>query len=248
VLAFTPVETMDPSDADLTTAALLGTDRLGRPFTDEEREAFSRQLRKGGFHEARAYGKLFAWRLARGEAGADDLVQRACLRLVRWGWDPAEVPLRARLVRLVWSEWTHEKRERKTSRGAEERFLREQQATAPAIHVREGPGEFATVNVAQSPEDQAARIQEELDEDRAAEVQLAKLRAAFQKAGDTVNLLWLDFTLEGVSDLQQMATRSARDVGQFYDAAKRRKRHVARLAAESNGVTYAEDENAESPS
>jgi DNA-directed RNA polymerase specialized sigma24 family protein len=248
VLAFTTVDDMDAPDAGLPPPALLGTDRLGRPFTDAERDAFGRQLRAGGFHEARAYGKLFAWRLARSEAGAEDLVQRACLRLVRWGWDPAEVPLRARLVRLVWSEWTHEKRERKTRRGAEEGFLRELQATAPAIHVRKNPGEFATVNVGPSVQDQAERIQEELDEDRAAEAQLEKLRARFEKAGDTVNLLWLGYTREGISDLQEMATRSARDVGQFYDAAKRRKRHVARLAAESNGVTYAEDEKAESPS
>ena len=246
MLAFTAAEsgeTMGTNEYDPRTAALLGTDRLGRPLTDAERDAFARQLREGGFREARAYGKLFAWRLARGEAGADDLVQRACERLVRWGWDPAEVPLRARLVRLVWSEWTHEKRERKTDRAAEDRFLREQQATAPAIHVRKNPGEFATVNVAQSSEDQAERIQEELDEDKAAEVQLGKLRAAFERARDTVNLLWLGYTLEGVSDLQEMASRSARDVGDFYDAAKRRKRHVARLAAESHGVTYAEEES-----
>lgn len=243
VLAFPAVATMDTPDAAPPTAAVLGTDRLGRPFTDAERDAFARLLRAHDFAGARLYGKLFARRLARSPAGAEDLAQRACLRLVRWGWDPAEVPLKKRLVRLVWSEWTHEKRERATDREAEARFLREQQATAPAIHVRKNPGEFATINVARSPLDEAERIQEEMEEERAARAQLDKLRDRFAKAGDTVNLLWLTYTLDGKTDLQEMARLSARDVGDFYDAARRRKRLVARMAAEDSGVSYAEEES-----
>ncbi len=243
VLAFTAVAEMTTPDADLATTALLGTDRLARPLSNDERDALQRVLRANGFHDAYARAKAFATRLARGRTGADDLVQRACERLVRWGWDPARVTLAKRLCRMVWCEWTHEKRERALAYRAEEGFLQERAATAPAIHVRKNEGEFRTINVQPSVEDDALRLLEEKEEEIAAQKQLDALRARFRAKNDTVNLLWLDYTLEGVSDLKEMAHRSARDVEEFYEAARRRKRAVMGLAAKANGVTYDEGED-----
>jgi hypothetical protein len=243
VLAFVDAHKEGTLDAKLPVAPVIGTDRLGRPLTNEERERFDKLLRAHDFLGARAYAVLFGRRLARSEAAANDLVQRACERLVRWGWDPNEVPLKVRLVRLVWSEWTHEKRERATASRAELGFVREQQANAPAIHVRSDSGEMVTVNVARSPADHAMRFEEEMQEEADAKAQLDKLRDAFVKAKDSVNLLWLGYTLEGETDLQEMARLSARSVEDFYAAAKRRKRVVERLAAEANGAKYDDEES-----
>jgi hypothetical protein len=69
------------------------------------------------------------------------------------------------------------------------------------------------------------------------------LRAAFEKAGDEVNLLWLKHALDGETDLQNMAAASGRDVGEFYAASKRRNRLVRRLLAEKRGVTYEEEDS-----
>jgi len=238
VLASSTLVKEDTPDAVEPVAPVIGTDRLGRPFTTEERKHFAKLLRDNHFLVARRYALCFGIRLTGRGAEAEDLVQRACERLVRWGWDPNEVPLKARLCRLVWSEWTHEKRERATARRAEAGFVREMQATAPSIHVRQDSGRMLTVNVARTPEDHAERLEEERQEEAEAETQLDKVRAAFVKAKDSVNLLWLGYTLEGKTDLQEMARMSARNVTEFYDAAKRRKRIVARLAAEAQGVTY----------
>ena len=73
-------------------------------------------------------------------------------------------------------------------------------------------------------------------------MKIEKLRAIFVKAGDEVNLLWLKLELEGLSDLQQMAAASGRDVADFYAAAKRRKRAVQRLLANEQGVDSVEEE------
>jgi hypothetical protein len=79
-------------------------------------------------------------------------------------------------------------------------------------------------------------------EQAAAAEQLERLRAAFEAAGDTVNLLWLQYQREDVSDLQEMADRSGRKVEEFYRAAERRKRHVRRIIARQNGVKDEESE------
>src|SRR5579884_2510178 len=92
-------------------APVVGTDRLDRPFTDDERAYFEQVLRAHDFRRARRYALLFARRLARSNEGAHDLLGRALVRLVRGGWNPNEVTLDKRLCRLVWSEWTHEKGE-----------------------------------------------------------------------------------------------------------------------------------------
>lgn len=90
-------------------------------------------------------------------------------------------------------------------------------------------------------EQQAVAREASQQAETAAKANLDKLRESFKKAGDEVNLLWLDYSLEGETDLQKMATRSGRNAEEFYRALDRRKRHVKRLLAESNGVTNEEE-------
>ncbi|HEY2513993.1 MAG TPA: hypothetical protein VGI39_24165, partial [Polyangiaceae bacterium] len=101
---------------------LVGTDTLGRPFTDAERRAADRLLARHGFASARLIALAFAQKKCRDRAMAEEVVLRAIERLVRTGWDPAEVSLVKRLNRLVFSEWTHEIAERKVRRESERRF------------------------------------------------------------------------------------------------------------------------------
>ncbi len=115
-------------------------------------------------------------------------------------------------------------------RRAEEAYQRE-------FEVREG----ATVP---SVEAQAAEREAKRDEQAFAEAQLATLRAAFEAAGDAVNLLWMDSALgaeSGAPDVQRLAAETGRDVTEFYAAAKRRKRAVLRLLAEGGGSSWEDD-------
>ncbi len=205
-------------------APFPGTNRLGRPLTNEERKDLEKLLRAHGFDGARRRAVLFGRRLLRGRGGGEDLAQKACLRLVRWGWDPNAVSLEKRLCRLVWSEWTHETEQDAKRRKAEERFLAEM-----AVH--EGTS-------ARSYEDYRARLAEEREQEEHAKAQIERLRRAFTDKGDSVNLYWLERTLEGETDLGKMARDSGRDVKEFYSAKARRDRIVARLVAEDNGVEH----------
>jgi hypothetical protein len=210
-------------------AAIVGTDRLGRPLTDEEKRRFGALLRAHDYPGAWLVALRFAHKLTRSRERAQDLMGRADLRLVRSGWDPREVPLAKRLCRLVWSEWTHADSESVAARKAEEGFVRE-------LEVTEG--------LKVPPHEEHVTAHEATAEARTkASVKLEKLRAMFEQAGDEVNLLWLKLELEGISDLQQMAAASGRDVADFYAAAKRRKRAVQRLLANERGVTLSEEES-----
>ena len=209
--------------AVLAMVAVLGTDRLGRPLTDEEKKRFGALLREHDYPGARLVALRFAHKLTRSRLRAQDLMGRVDLRLVRLGWDPSEVALVKRLCRLVWSEWTNATSEDETSRRAEESFLREMEVTEGLV--------------VRSAEERAA----EEEKRRAARVQLEKLRGSFEQSGDEVNLLWLAHSVDGETDLQKMAERSGRDVAEFYAAAKRRKRVVQRLLAEERGVAFEED-------
>ncbi len=158
------------------------------------------------------------------------LMGRVDARLVRHGWEPGDVSLVTYLCRLTWSEWTHATGESAKVRRAEEAYQRE-------FDVREG----ATVP---SVEAQAAEHEANRDEQAFAKRQLATLRAAFEAAGDVVNLLWMDRALgaeSGVPDVQRLAAETGRDVTEFYAAAKRRKRAVLRLLAEAGGSTWEDD-------
>jgi hypothetical protein len=207
---------------------IVGTDRLGRPLTNEEKRDTGKLLRAHDFAGACTVALLFARKLARTKQGADDLLGRAQLRLFRWGWDPNEVPLAKRMCRLVWSEWTNEANEKEKERAGEEGFLREMQETDQTV--------------TQSAEAETVRLDEDREAKDDAKVSVERMRAAFLEAADAVNVAWLDFTLEGVIDLQEMARRSGRDVTEFYGAAKRRKRLVKRWLAEKTGSRDEEDE------
>jgi hypothetical protein len=209
--------------AMLAILVVLGTDPLGRPLTDEEKKRFGNLLREHDYPGARLVALRFALKLARSRLRAQDLMGRADLRLVRQGWDPSKVTLVRCLCRLVWSEWTHAEGESETARKAEEGFLRE-------LEVTEG---LVVPSIEQRMAAEAKR--------REAQAKLAKLRAFFQAAGDEVNLLWLDRSLDEEPDLQKMAKETGRDATEFYAAAKRRKRAVQRLLAEERGVPFEED-------
>ena len=109
--------------------AYAGTERLGRPLTDDEKKRFGALLREHDYPGARLVALRFAYKLTHSIGRARELMGRVDLRLVRFGWDPAEVPLKNRLCRLVWSEWTHTVGDTEKGRKAEEAFLRDFEAT-----------------------------------------------------------------------------------------------------------------------
>jgi len=204
----------------------VGTDRLGRPLTDPEKNDLTALLRRHDFVGASMVALRFAFKLRRSKAAAQDLQGRANLRLIRLGWDPREVPLVKRLCRLVYSEHTNERSESETARKAEEVFVREH-----AIQVgRSAP----------SAEDAAAAIEAEREAAARGRAKLESLRALFTEAKDEVNLVWLNYSLDDIDDLGEMARLSGRDVKDFYLAADRRKRHVRRLLARTPGAERAE--------
>jgi hypothetical protein len=206
---------------------VLGTERLGRPLTDDEKRRFGALLREHDYPGMRLVALRFAYRLTRSTSRAQELLARVDLRLVRLGWDPDEVSLVKCLCRFVWSEWTHASRESATTRRGETAYYRELEAT-----------EGVSVD---SIERRAVEREAQSDAQALAKAHLDKLRAMFEKAGDEVNLFWLDSALAGETDLQTMAASSGRAVDDFYTAAKRRKRAVTRLLAEDRGVEYEEE-------
>jgi hypothetical protein len=213
----------------LVMAAIIGTETLGRPLTDEEKKRFGALLREHDYPGARLIALRFAYKLTRSRGRAQDLMGRADLRLVRFGWEPGAVSLVRCLCRLVWSEWTNASSESATARRAEEGFLRE-------LEVTEGLSTPST-------EKQAIRIETQRADRAKATTQLEKLRVVFEQAGDEVNLLWLKHALDGETDVQKMAAASGRDVAEFYAATKRRKRAVRSLLAKDRGVDFHEEES-----
>ena len=207
-------------------APIVGTDVLGRPFTPAEKAYAERLLRKHGFLSARAVASKFAHSKARTHAEAEDILGRVMLRLVRQGWDPAEVPLAKRLCRLVFSEWSHSVAERKAARAAEKAYVQ---------------GIAGDENADTMAPDEAAEARARLEAERArSEANLQRLWQAFRDADDDVNLAWLDYTRRGIESLDEMARLDKRDVREFYRAADRRKRHVERLILAGKGATVKE--------
>jgi hypothetical protein len=217
------LDILKPTTAFLGTM-YVGTNRLGRPLSAPERKDLASLLRKHDFVGASLVSLNFAFKLARSRPAAQDLRDRANVRLVEQGWDPGVVTLVKCLCRFVWSEHNNEKRERVAARKAEEVFLREQDSAAS------------------SAEDLAVRLETERQEEERGVKRSASLRAAFIQAGDTVNQLWLDYWLAGVDEPGEMARLSGHDVSDFYRAADRRKRHVARLLAAESGAKIKENE------
>ncbi len=206
----------------VTLIAFVGTERLGRPLTDDEKKRFGALLREHDYPGARLVALRFAHKLTHGIGRAQELMGRVDLRLVRFGWDPAEVRLVSRLCRLVWSEWTHAPGDTEQGRKAEEMYLRDIEST--------------TGSVVPSVEQRAVALETEKASQTHAAGQLEKLRAVFEAAGDEVNLVWLRHALAGETDLQKMAAESGRGVAEFYTAAARRKRVVRKLLGQARGV------------
>ncbi len=220
------MDQVKPSTAFIGTA-FVGTRRLGRPLTNAERKELASLLRQHDFVGASMVALAFAFKLRRNKARAQDLQGRAQERLIRDGWDPSVVTLAKCLCRFVWSEHTHERREDATRRKAEEGFLREQgldHSAAPSV------------------EDEITRLATENEEIARDARRLASLRAAFEAADDTVNLLYLKYGSEGIDEPKDMARLSGRDVRDFYLAADRRKRHAERLLAAERGAKNEENE------
>ena len=213
----------------LAVLAVIGTDRLGRPLTDEEKRRFGALLREHDYPGVRLIALRYAYKLTRSRLRAQDLMGRVDLRLVTGGWDPAEVSLASRLCRLVWSEWTHVDATDQSARRAEKGFLRE-------LEVTEG----VTVP---STEQRVVAAETDASVRTKGEVQLEKLRVMFEAQKDEVNLYWLKRSLEGENDMTRMARESGRDISEFRAAAKRRHRAVRRLLANDRGVDSPEDES-----
>jgi hypothetical protein len=203
----------------------VGTDRLERPLTESEKKELSTVLREHDFVGASLVSLRFAFKLRRSVPAAQDLQGRANLRFVRQGWDSRVVTLVRCLCRFVWSEHAHAEREDATARKVTETFLREQN-----VHQGDSP----------SAEDRIAQAEAEQQEEARGKQQLDSLRAAFVAAGDEINLLWLDYRLAGVAEPSEMARLSGRDVGEFYRAADRRRRHTERLLAAQGGARFEE--------
>ena len=154
------MDILKPTTAFLGTI-YVGTNRLGRPLTALEGKDLASLLRKHDFVGASLVSLNFAFKLSRSRPAAQDLRDRANVRLVEQGWDPGAIPLVKCLCRFVWSEHTHEKRERVAARGAEDGFLREQ-----GIGHRTAP----------SAEDLATRLETEREEEERAVKRSASLR------------------------------------------------------------------------
>ena len=229
------------ASAITSTGAYAGTDRLGRSLTDEDKKRLAKLLRDHDFPGASLVALRFASKLARSREAAKDLLGRTNLRLVRWGWDPAEVPLVKRLCRLVWSELTHQKRETDAAKRAEQGFLRELEVTEGRV--------VASTRATPSTEERAIRLEQDREDDARGEKELEvlrakldELRAHFRAEKDEVNLLFMDFVLKEITEPARMARESRRDVTEFYAAAKRRKRIVEKLLADESGASDTTEE------
>jgi hypothetical protein len=236
----------------------LGTDRLNRALTKEEKRAFEKLLRMHDFVGASMVALRFAYKLMRNRERAQDLIGRMNLRLVRQGWDPNVVSLVKRLCRLVWSEYTNALSETDAARRAEEIHLRQEAAEGhalPAAPQRGDPlrqGNVRATNARFTPSVEQGIIDageqakaDERDEAELAEMRanLGRARAIFESKNDEVNLIFLDNLMAGKTDVNQMAVDSGRDVAELYAAQKRRKRVVERILAEKNGVPPDDEEN-----
>ena len=213
-----------PTERDL---PVIGTDTLRRPLTPNEKRYFASLLRKHGFVQARLAALKFAHRKTGNPAKADDVLGRALVRLVREGWDPAEVPLKKRLMRLVWSEFTHEAADRRVQRQAEGRYVHEMRDYTPDHALSAEARRMAEVD----------RRRERME----AEVGLIQLKAEFQKRDDAVNLEWVAFREQGITSVDEMARKSGRQPREFYLAADRRRLVASRLIAARQGITLVED-------
>jgi hypothetical protein len=240
-------------DAFTSSGNYLGTNRIGRPLTDAESRRLDKLLIASGFRVVSVHAFRFALRLAKTKGRAEDVVSRANLRLVCTGWDPNVVSLQRRMLRLVWSEFTHDRREEVLGRRLEEEFLREQgihgpvppPAAARGDPLRPPPKEPAASSV----EQEAIALEEEQAELADRRKKLDELIARLRANEDQVALEYLEFRRQGTVSPAEMVEACGRkvDVKVFYEAARRVQRLVERIAGEKPGAPRDDDENEGGP-
>ncbi len=71
--------------------AIVGTDRLGRALTNEERAVFGKLLREHGYVGGRSVALRFAYKLARSRTRAQDLMGRSGAGVARAAVVPSRV-------------------------------------------------------------------------------------------------------------------------------------------------------------
>jgi hypothetical protein len=222
--------TLDPKQA-----MIIGTNRLGRAFTDAERDHFASELHAHDYVGASSIALRFAFKLRPSQAAARELLSRANVQLVTLGWDPTKVLLRKRMCRLVWCEHHHVLEEDAAMRRAEEVYLHEMAITEGVVFVVSGESNVQPQVVGRSIEDHRVRLEEETAQEAKASSRLDELKASFEEAKDEVNLLWLQYSRDGETSLQKMAELSKRPVRDFYLATDRRKAHVNKLLPAKGG-------------
>ncbi|HEY5317757.1 MAG TPA: hypothetical protein VIJ20_07235 [Solirubrobacteraceae bacterium] len=176
-------------------------------------------------------------------------MSRANLRLVCTGWDPNAVSLQRRLLRLVWSEFTHDRREEVLARRVEEEFLREQgihgpvppPAAARGDPLQPSPKEAAASSI----EQEVITLEEEQAELAARRKKLDALIERLRAGKDEIALEYLELRRNGIVSPAKMVEASGRkvDVKVFYEAARRIQRLVERIAGEKPGARPGNDEN-----
>ena len=217
-----------PIDARAAGPAATGVGGLPLPQTEAESDAvdgaeipverrrrFEALLIEHKIEEAYLIALAYAQDLTKSRSRARELAMRArSLLWERCSWNPAKGPtLAVYLCGIVRSERSHDADKESTRSEYEAAYAEEMTVR----HAQTEP----------SPEEAALETASRAD---AAE-QIALLRRSFEDENDLVNLLWLDFALEGVEEPAEMARRSGREAKDFYRAADRRKRYVRRLLA-----------------
>ncbi|HTQ42862.1 MAG TPA: hypothetical protein VMI75_08935 [Polyangiaceae bacterium] len=195
------------------------TVRRGEPSA-EQRARFEEMLLEHDLEGARLQAMAYAMKLTKKNVAASrQMVDDACRILwERCSWDPDKVGLGAYLCGVVRSERSHAAEAGITERENEVEYLTE------VATLEEGtPG--------RSPEDLMVAYEESVEGREKASGELAAMRAHFEATGDAVNLEWIQYSLDDVDDLEEMARRSGRRVEEFYRARDRRVRYVQRLQA-----------------
>ncbi len=236
-------------DAFTSSGNYLGTDRIGRSLTDGESGRLDKLLRDHGFRAASVKAFRFALKLTKTRGRAQDVVSRANLRLVCTGWDPNAVSLQKRLLRLVWSKFTHDRREEVVGRRVEEEFLREEgihgpvppAAAARGDPLQPSPKEPAVSSI----EQEAITLEEEQAELAARRKKLDALIERLRANEDEVAIEYLELRRQGIVSPAKMVEACGRDVDVkvFYEAARRVQRLVERIAGEKPGARPGNDEN-----
>jgi DNA-directed RNA polymerase specialized sigma24 family protein len=185
--------------------------------TDAERAAFDEMLLGEDLEGAEVRAYDYALRLTgKNPTMARQLVKQARTRLwERCSWNPKSCPLGAYLCGAVRSIWSTEARRAVNQRETEVEYLTELDPFQDAQGV--------------SPEDMHVAREESLRARDQAARELAAFKAHFEESGDQVNVLWIEYALDGVDGVAEMVARSGLRPEDFYRAHDRRVRYVERL-------------------